>query len=325
MILKKTNCPICSQENLKFLTEYKLEIKEDYKYFKNLKILKCDDCDFSFADPMPKKTLLYDFYKNIYRSPNRPPYWFSNEHDDLKNYLLDDKNMNYLCYLTSLLDISKFENVYDFGAGYGDLGFLLKKKFPKIKLFCTENDKHCEKILFERNYINFKSTDDIDKKFDLIISLHSLEHMSDINIFSKFYNILNQKGFIFFEVPNCTKEYFSGRPYDSPHLLFYTKKSIEKIASLFNLELVNLSFSSYSFTNDHKFQKESQDLYTNLNNSIFSYSNLKNKIKRFTPQYLINLKKKYFLNKKFENEERINWFANNVGDNCYVRAIMYKK
>ena len=28
----------------------------------------------------------------------------------------------------------------------------------------------------------------------------------------------------FFEVPNCPKEYWNGRPYDGLHLLYYTKK-----------------------------------------------------------------------------------------------------
>jgi len=61
-----------------------------------------------------------------------------------------------LLYLTTLTDISRVKNIYDFGAGYGDLGFSLKKKFPNLNLFCTENDKSCKEILKERNYTNFE-------------------------------------------------------------------------------------------------------------------------------------------------------------------------
>ena len=65
----------------------------------------------------------------------------------------------------------------------------------------------------------------MSQKFDLITTTHSLEHLSDINsIFTKFKEILNKDGHIFFEVPNCTKEYFDGRAYDSPHLLFLQQK-----------------------------------------------------------------------------------------------------
>ena len=47
--------------------------------------------------------------------------------------------------------------MYDFGGGYGDLGFLLKKKFSNLKLFCTESDDYCKKILQERAYTNFEN------------------------------------------------------------------------------------------------------------------------------------------------------------------------
>ena len=49
-------CPICkSNKNSNFRCEYKLEIHEDKKYFGNLKIDKCEECDFSYANPMPKR------------------------------------------------------------------------------------------------------------------------------------------------------------------------------------------------------------------------------------------------------------------------------
>ena len=221
------NCLICNKnDKVNFLDVYKLDVKEDYKYFKDIKIYQCTECDFSFADPIPPINVLDYFYENIYRSLNRPPYWLTGNYDDLKKSYLEDRNLSYLLYLTTLIDISKVKNIYDFGAGYGDLGFSLKKKFPNLNLFCTENDKSCKEILKERNYTNFEKVEDINQKFDLIFSMHTLEHMSDLDIFSKFYDILNPKGFIFFEVPNCPKEYFEGRPYDAPHFLFYTKKKL---------------------------------------------------------------------------------------------------
>ena len=146
----------------------------------------------------------------------------------------------------------------------------MKRKFSQLQLFCTENDSYCEKILEERGYTNFKVFDEIKQKFDLIITTHSLEHLSNINnIFKKFNEILNDKGYIFFEVPNCTDKYWSGRPYDSPHLLFYTKKSFEKLAYMHGYEFINFSFSAYSFKQDHKNQKESQINYYRGKNQFF--------------------------------------------------------
>ena len=48
------HCLICEKkESVKFLDNYKFEIKEDKDYFKNVKIYRCDDCDFGFVHPMP--------------------------------------------------------------------------------------------------------------------------------------------------------------------------------------------------------------------------------------------------------------------------------
>ena len=319
-------CFICKKsETVKFLDDYKLEIKEDIKFFHDLKIYNCSDCDFSFVNPIPSDNKLNYFYKHIYRAIGRPPYWMTKNYEDIKRCYLQDQNLNHMVYLTSLINLSKIKSLYDFGGGYGDLGFLLKKKFPNLNLFCTENDDNCKNILKERGYRNFENLKDINTKFDLITTLHSLEHFTDTNIFSKFNEMLNPNGFIFFEVPNCPKEYFQGRPYDSPHLLFFTSKSMHKIAEIYNMEFVNFSYSSYSFDDDHKYQRESQNLYEELNKSKFSRAKLKQTFKKIVPNFLINLRRNFLEGRNTKREERANWFANNTGDNCYIRGILKKK
>ena len=318
-------CLICNKsESVSFRADYKLEIKSDKKFFENQKIYSCKECDFSFVNPMPKDDKINYFYKNIYRSVNRPPYWMTENYDDIKNTYLDDRNLNYLLYLTTLVDIKKIKNLFDFGAGYGDLGFAIKKNFPKVDLFCSENDDFCKPILNEKNYKNFENLNDINIKFDLIITLHTLEHLTDINIFSKFYELLNKNGSIFFEVPNCPDEYFQGRPYDSPHLLFYTKRSIEKIANIYNMNIKNFSFSYYSFEDDHQYQRESQNLYENLNKNL-SFSKIKKIVKKITPKFLINFRRDLINTKQVKSDDRINLYSNNTGNNCYIRGILTKK
>ncbi len=320
------NCLICqSKENLKFLDEYKLEIKQDVKFFKDLKIFHCNDCEFSFANPMPLDRDLNFFYKNIYRSANRPPYWVPTNFKDLDTNLIEDKNLNYLLYLSTLIDLKKIQKIFDFGAGYGNLGFLLKRKFPNLELYCSESDEVSKDILKDRGYKNFENIHKIDTKFDLIISLHSLEHLTNLEIFSKFNEILNKNGLIFFEVPNCSMEYFNGRPYDSPHLLFYSKKSFEKISKKYNFNIINFSYSSYTFESDHKYQLESQNQFNQLNSSKFNIQKFKKFLKNFLPKSLLNLRNNFLEAKKMKEISRIDWFTNNSGNNCYIRGILIKK
>ena len=83
-------CLICNKsESVSFRADYKLEIKSDKKFFENQKIYSCKECDFSFVNPMPKDDKINYFYKNIYRSVNRPPYWMTENYDDIKNTYLD--------------------------------------------------------------------------------------------------------------------------------------------------------------------------------------------------------------------------------------------
>lgn len=319
-------CLICyDQENIKFLDEYKLEIFEDKNFFEDAKIYRCEKCDFAFVHPMPSDEKLNLFYKEVYRSNGRPPYLVSENYNDQKKHYLEDKNLSYLIYLTSLIRVNEMEKIYDFGGGDGDIGYALKKKFPKIELFCTETDLHCERILKERGFENLKEFDKIDSKFDLIITTHSLEHITDINyIFEKFKKILKRRGFIFFEVPNCSKEYWNGRPYDSPHLMFYTKKSFEKLANIHGFDFVNFSFSAYSFSKDHAYQKVSQDSYYKYKNSPLSLGKVKKFFKKIIPKKLISLRQDFLRIKDLRNDNKLNWFVNNTGDNCYIRGILRK-
>ncbi len=321
------NCLICKKnDNVNFLSDFRLEIREDEKYFRDAKIFRCSACDFSFVSPMPSTEKLDYFYEKVYRSNARPPFLVSENFEDQKKYYLEDKNLSYISYLTTLIDAKKIKNFYDFGGGNGDIGYALKKKFPKMNLFCTEGDKYCEKILNERGYKNIKNLNDIDKKFDLITTTHSLEHLSDINsILIKFKEILNKDGHIFFEVPNCTKEYFDGRIYDSPHLLFFTEKSIKKLAEIHNLEIINLSFAAYSFADDHKYQRESQQEYYNSRKKIVSIYNLKRILKKIIPQKIISFRQDFIKMKSLRKDFKLDWFINNSGDNCYIRGILKKR
>lgn len=317
-------CPICENSKYSRIShEYKFEIPEDQKYFGNLQIACCEKCDFNFAFPMPKEENLNYFYEKVYRSKNRPPYWVSDFDEDAEIRYLDDKNLNYLLYLSTLIDLNKIKNIYDFGAGYGDLGYLLKKQFDHINLYCTEGDFYASKILAKRKYIN-NEVKFFDKKFDLIISLHSLEHLTNLEIFKFFHKNLTDEGLFFFEVPYCPKKYFEGRPYDGPHLLFYTEKSIKKICEKYNFEIFKLDYSSYSFDMDHEYQRQSQSRYYDIN-SLISFSKLKLLLKKIVPYKIIKLKNDIQKLKNINSDVRINSFVNNKKDNCYLRVILKKK
>jgi len=177
-------------------------------------------------------------------------------------------------------------------------------------------------ILKKRGYNNGEIKK-IDKKFDLIITTHSLEHLTDVEVFSKFYEILKPGGYLFFEIPYCPEEYFSGRPYDGPHLLFYTKESIEKISEKYNFDVFRIDTSMYSFNEDYRNQKKSQDRYYKIQSG--STFNIKQFVKKFIPKSILKLREKLVDIKNIDEMQILGSYTSNSGDNTYLRGILKKK
>ena len=176
----------------------------------------------------------------------------------------------------------------------------------------------------ERGYKNFNNLDEIEEKFDLIITLHSLEHLMNSEIYGAFKNLLNDNGHIFFEVPNCPQEYFDKRASDSPHLLFYTKKSFEKLNDIYGYKFLNFSTSSYSFDYDRKFSFDSMRQYEKINKSPLPLIKIKRLLRKILPRKIIQFRRDLNSLKTKNSEDRINWFINNTKDGCYIRGIVAK-
>ena len=183
---------------------------------------------------------------------------------------------------------------------------------------CSEIDEFCKNTLDSRGYKNYDDLNTIDKKFDLIIATHVLEHATNINdLFKKFINFLNPSGYIFFEVPNCPQEYWENRIYDGSHLLFYTKKSIERIAKIHKLEFVNLSFSAHSFKDDYMYQKYDHE-------NAYKSGKYLRLIKKILPNSILSTLRNYKLGKDSGKLSKLDWFINNTGENAYMRGILKK-
>ena len=309
------NCINCKKNNLSFIDSYKIEIDTDVKYLGEMNIYRCKDCEISFCDPMPSLEKLEYFYSKIYRANNRPHHY---DHYYKKNSFLDSINLDYLSYLTTFIDFSKVKTVFDFGAGLGNLGFILKKNFSHIDLYCCENDENCLQTLKDRGYTNYNKLDDINKKFDLVISLHCFEHLTNINLINNLKSLINSNGFLFVEVPNADfTQGYKKRIFDSPHLLFFNKKSIENIFLDMNLKITNLIHSSYSMDYDFDIQHKSKMLFNNLS----FYRKIRPYFKNLAPNFISSIIKNIRKFRNLNNPDIIKWHVNGQKNSRFIRGI----
>tara|TARA_Y100000768_G_scaffold388975_1_gene389549 strand:+ start:1665 stop:2642 length:978 start_codon:yes stop_codon:yes gene_type:complete len=322
--MTQINCLSCDSTNLILEDNYKQNIDFDQNYLGDMKIYSCEDCYLTFAHPMPSDEILSRYYSNVYRSAGRDLYE-SNKNFNEMNLMTKIRNYEYFSYLSTFKDLDNIKNYFDFGSHSGDFGFLLKKKFKKINLNACEKDHSSQKILNDRGYKNFLSLDDIDIKFDLITCFHSLEHLNNLNIFTKLSQLLNQDGVIFFEVPNCPfKKFYKYRPYDAPHLLFFNKESITNISKKNNLKVENLTTTSINFKEAFKNMQDSKNIFKNWKpGKKFNKKNsiIKNMLKKIIPNLLLDARSTYNLGKKFSNPD--SYFHNN-SDQWLMRGILKK-
>ena len=315
----EATCPICSL-NTDRISDYRYNINLDIKYLKILNIHYCQKCDFSFVSPMPTKKNLDNYYNNIYRSKGRPHYI------NIKKFhktLYSPKNLGYLEYIDTFLDINKLENILDFGAGTGDLGLLLKKINPSIKLYCVENDKKTISILEKRGFENLKSLDNQSVKFDLIISLHCFEHLNSLKIFEKFKLIGKNQCKIFFEVPNCPfNDGFINRPYDSPHLLFFTKNSLLKIFKGFKLKVINLTLKDIDYNANFLEMKSSKELNENWQEKNKRNFSIKEILLFLTPKIIRNVYDAVMFSNNLKIQTTLRYKAFELNKRSCIRGII---
>ena len=97
------------------------------------------------------------------------------------------------------------------------------------------------------------------------------------------------------------------------------------MSELYGLKIVNFTESSYSFNEDHTFQRISQNAYLQINSKKLSSTKFKFILRKILPKFLINFFKS-ILNIFFKNKQImiLNSFYNNSGDNCYIRGLIKK-
>ena len=123
------------------------------------------------------------------------------------------------------------------------------------------------KKFFKKGYQNFEKFSEINQKFDLIISLHSLEHLTDVSIFKNFKDLLNTSGSIFFEVPIVLMNILKTKL--GHHIFYFIRKRVLKKYHR-TMDRNNKFYrSSYSFKEDQKFNKYHSQIITKV--SIKNY------------------------------------------------------
>ncbi len=292
------NKQFCSSQHIKFLDKYKFNVDFDRNYLGSPDIYFCQDCNLSFADPMPNEKKLTEYYASIYRGKNRA-HSIEDEYpiDILKNRLALLENYNLF---------SNVKNILEIGPGNGQFGKMIKDKYG-ANIFCIEPDKNANKILIDNGYKILDKDFDSNLKFDLILSFHSLEHFNSLeSFFDIFKKNLNKNAIIFVEVPNNEKDqWFKFRPYDSPHLIFFSKNGLKKVFNERKFDVIYCDYFGEEIVKIFEGMEIWRKKFGNWSPTKKYYlKTAKNFIKEIMPKQILDLKRKIF-KKKIKNSIKL--------------------
>lgn len=260
------------------------------KLSEKLNLQFCSSCNYLQLNKIPNNKILNDVYENFYTYPSPLKYNFNPTRDNfflkiLNNFLNKHNVKNVLeigCYDGYILKQLQKQG-YDVIGCEPSKGALIGKKFN---------------IDIINNFYNKKLF--LNKKFDLVILRHTLEHITNLDkILNDIIYVMHKKSILSIEVPNIEFYIKKGllEVFSLQHIHYFSSRTFEIIANKFNLKIVKISKTPENIV---IFFKKKTDLYkkslslvkTNRNKIIFNNFKIKINKNKFEINKIINNYKK---------------------------------
>jgi len=214
-----------------------------YSYINNnkeYKIFKCKNCGLGITSPSP---LINENINNFYNNDD-----YSHRIENIK---LWEKFT-----LKSLKILKKYKNYGKLLEVGSNVGIFIKNSinfgYDSFGIDISNNAIEFGKKHFNLyNNLYNKNIEDLindNVKFDIIVYIHTLEHITDLTKeLSNIYKLLNNDGVLFVEVPNFNsiwRKLLGSRWYGfsfEQHLWQFSKKSIKEILNKNNFKIIKIN------------------------------------------------------------------------------------
>lgn len=229
--------------------------------FFHMPVLKCKNCEGYFVknkDEIDLKKYYNETYWNVFRNINKKKiveqktdeaYLLKKFPNFIQNIIEETGIKKALAYSQQnyLKQFLKKGKLLEIGSGEGFILELFEKNGFEV-LGIEPSEKNVELIneklskgKCKHGFVEDKFID--DKKFDVIIMSHVLEHVIDSReILEKLKNVLSDQGYLFIEVPNCgSKKYLEESILTQPHIHHFTKQSIQKLLESLELKIIKVN------------------------------------------------------------------------------------
>ncbi len=161
------------------------------------------------------------------------------------DYRLDPRAIHQVGFVMEKIRCGTISNVLEIGAGAAYASLLLRHrcKDSALNLYACEPGQQWEDYYQRQgvkkiaDYFPFETTE----RFDYVHTSHWLEHVLNLNeALSELNTIINPSGYLFVEVPNTEHFYWDLAIEDTPHIYFFTRRSLVKALKNHSFDCLNI-------------------------------------------------------------------------------------
>ena len=215
------SCALCRGNDFKRISE------KDSKNKGELIVCFCNSCSMVSQNPIPTEHQVEQYYATEYRQDYKQVFEPKLKHI----YRAGNLALNRLGFLSKNNVASGA--LLDVGAGGGEFTYVSSQLgFDSTGIEPNIGYSNYAKDQYQAN-VKTGQLADVDGKFDVITMFHVMEHIPDpIKTFKKLYDLLNEDGFLFIEVPNI--ESFSqspGNTFFKAHIHYFSAVTLIACAS----------------------------------------------------------------------------------------------
>ena len=202
--MRLMNCPVCN--SIMFSSWLKVVTGGEYSL--------CE-CGCAFLNPRMDEAELKEYYTSgAYRT--------NTEQIDEGSKVAKEQHQERADYLVNILGRAGFESHLDIGCSSGYLLKAVEKKNPDIFSMGVDIDP----VLHSSDFLVVESLEEVDRDFELITMMHTLEHINDpVKMIRMIYDRLEPGGLFVVEVPNRRASMVAFVP--PHHVVAYDDKSLD--------------------------------------------------------------------------------------------------
>jgi 2-polyprenyl-3-methyl-5-hydroxy-6-metoxy-1,4-benzoquinol methylase len=217
MLETLTNCPVCNSTK----HQYFISVISHHDGAWRL----CE-CGAAFLSPRMDEEELTEFYRSgMYRD------LIERDDDDFKDARIEMQQRG--AYIAGLMSKSVVRSHLDIGCASGELLQAIAATHPGVFSMGVDADP----VLTTKDFVVAPTLAEVDREFDLITIIQTLEHMNDpIGVMNMIRDRLVVGGAVMIEVPN--RRAWEVAYFAPQHVVAYDEKSLLKLLSGWNIKLV---------------------------------------------------------------------------------------